>query len=119
MPRFFEMKKTPETIKKKWIQKIQEMNIKKNQETQKKITQARDKTTEEFQRLAIKIQRKADAYKKKKELEYKRKCTAEIRELQGKPPKQYKPKSLTRQQKLKLALEIAQENAKLRDTKED
>lgn len=113
------MKKTPESIKSKWMQKIREMHAKKNLETNKKILKAKEKADEETKRITDKIHRKAEAYKRKKELEYNRKCDAEIRQLLGKPPKQYKQKQLTHNQKLQLALSIAQENAKLRDTDKD
>lgn len=113
------MKKTLEAIKSKRTQKIREMNAKKNLETKKKIEKAKEKANEEVERIALRIQRKADAYKRKKELFYNRKCDAEIRQLLGKPPKQYKQKQLTHNQKLQLALSIAQENAKLRDTDKD
>ena len=113
------MKKTPEAIKSKRMQKIREMNTKKNLETKKRIEKAKEKANEEVERIIAKIQRKAEAYKKKKELFYNRKCDAEIRQLLGKPPKQYKQNQLTQNQKLQLALSIAQENAKLRDTDKD
>lgn len=113
------MRKTPESIKSKRSQKIREMNAKKNWETWEKIKKAREKADQEVEKIIARIQRKADAYKRKKELFYNRKCDAEIRQLLGKPPKQYKQKQLTHNQKLQLALSIAQENAKLRDTDKD
>ena len=48
-----------------------------------------------------------------------KKCENEVRELEGKPPKEKKHKKLTRNQKLQFALQIAQENSKLRDTDEN
>ncbi len=63
-----------------------------------------------------KLVRKKNAYLRKKEEEYNRKCLNEIRELEGKPQKEYKLKKWTRNKLLQFALEIAQENAKLRDT---
>ena len=59
------------------------------------------------------------AYLNKKEEEYKRKCLNEIRQLQGKPKKEYKQQPITKNKLLQFALEIAQENSKLRDTDEN
>ena len=52
----------------------------------------------------------------KKRLEYDRKCKNEIRKNQGKEQRQYKEKTISRNKKLQIALKLAQENARLRDT---
>ena len=63
------------------------------------------------------MEKKEQAYIKKKELEYKRKMLNEIRQMQGKEPKEYKTKS--KLNPLNFALALAQENARLRDTNEN
>ena len=65
------------------------------------------------------LEKRKVAYLNKKELEYKRKCENEIRQLQGKPKREYKAKKWTRNKKLQFALSLAQENSKLRDTNKD
>ena len=114
------MKKTPELIRKKW--EVKRNQLKQRTELSHKTnivnlrkTLERDKD-QEFQKKALKYERKMKAYLKKKELEYKRKCENEVRALEGKPERVYKPKKRTRNQKLVFALQIAQENSKLRDT---
>lgn len=68
-----------------------------------------------MQRQYEKAERKAKAYLNKKYTEYDRKCKNEIRKLEWKPEKVYKVKK----KKVNLwefAMDIQQENAKLRDT---
>lgn len=116
------MKKTPELIQKKWDNKLQilktraEISTKQNIQSMKK--RLAEKTEQEIQKLQDRIIRRKESYLKKKEQEYKRKCQNEIRILEGKPERTYKKKKKTRNQKLQLALAIAQENAKLKDTNE-
>ena len=81
----------------------------------KKNIEYRKKTDIEYHRLLDKAQRKARAYLNKKFLEYDRKCKNEIRKLEWKPQREYKKKK----KKLNLvefAMEIMQENARLRDS---
>ena len=117
---FFVMKKTEESIRRKWEQKTLEMEIKKNKQTKYDIEKWREKLYHakevEFEKRKQKLERKSQAYINRKTQEYKRKMINEIRELQGKPKRQYKSKQLTSNQKLQIALAILQENCRLRDT---
>ena len=117
------MKQSPETIKKKWEQKTKDMETKRKLQLHYDIEKWREKlfhkTEEDFEKQKTKLQRKANAYIKKKEVEYKRKCANEIRKLQGKEERTYKPKQLKNTQKLQIALAILQENCRLRDTDKD
>ena len=113
------MKKTPELIKKKREQKKRQLHFLTERKEKQKL-QAIDDTVLEYKiKLIAKIQRKNLAYLKKKELEYDRKMNNELRQLQGKPEREYKTKKPTKNQKLQFALDIAQENSKLRDTNEN
>lgn len=116
------MQKTPELIRKKWELKLNQLKIKTEHSHKQNILSLKErlnfKLDQEFQKQLQKFERRKNTYLKKKEQEYKRKCENEVRELEGKPPKEKKHKKLTRNQKLQFALQIAQENAKLRDTNE-
>lgn len=116
-------KKTSEDIQRKRDNKLQEIMKTKGYELRKNIEKVRtdiyERTELELERKFEKLKRKMNAYINKKRIEYDRKCKNEIRKLQGKEEKQYKPKKPTRQRKLKFALEIAQENARLRDTNQN
>lgn len=117
------MKKTEESIRRKWEQKTLEMEIKKNKQTKYDIEKWREKLYHakevEFEKKKQKLEKKSKAYINRKTQEYKRKMINEIRELQGKPKRQYKSKQLTSNQKLQIALAILQENCRLRDTDEN
>lgn len=65
-----------------------------------------------------KNERKKLAYIRKKEEEYKRKMLNEIREIQNKPKKVYKTE-WPKIKPIQFAMQIAQENARLRDTDEN
>ena len=81
----------------------------------RKNIEYRKKTDIEYHRLLDKAQRKARAYLNKKFLEYDRKCKNEIRKLEWKPEKVYKKKKKSLNL-VEFAMELMQENAKLRDT---
>lgn len=73
------------------------------------------KYQDEAERKYSKFERKILAYIKKKEVEYDRKCKNEIRKLEGKKERVY----VKKKKKLNLvefAMQIMQENSKLRDT---
>lgn len=110
------MEKTPEQIRKKRELKKRQLHFLVEKKEKQKL-QAIDDTVLEYKiKLIAKIQRKNLAYIRKKELEYDRKMQNELRQLEGKPQREYKQKKWTRNKKLQFALEIAQENSKLRDT---
>lgn len=114
------MKKTAESVKIKWKKKIEQMVKLKRNQTSKELQKWKDKITDakekEFERKKENILKKSELYIKRKRLEYERKCKNEIRELEGKPKREYKHKVLTLTQKLKIVLLILQENSRLRDT---
>lgn len=113
------MKKTPEIIKKKREQKKRQLHFLTERKEKQKLQAIEDTVLEYKIKLIAKIQRKNLAYIKKKELEYDRKMNNELRQLAGKPQREYKTKKPTKNQKLQFALDIAQENSKLRDTNEN
>ena len=111
---------TKEEIQKKWDHKYEDVEKYKNIELRRKIEELRvkihERTTLEIERQTEKLQRKSRAYLNKKKTENDRKCKNEIRRLEGKEERQYKQKAISRNKKLQIALKIAQENSKLRDT---
>jgi hypothetical protein len=117
------MKKTEESIRKKWELKTRDMVYKREIQTKYEIEKRRDKlyinADHEFDRKREKLKKKEQAFIKKKTEEYRKKMMNEIREFQGKPQKEYKGKPLKNTQKLQIALAILQENSRLRDTNED
>ena len=116
-------KLTEEQIRQKWRYKTSQMEAQKEREAQRRIEERKVKLYEknilEQERITEKINRKTRAYINKKRLEYDRKCRNEIRKMQGKEEKRYKQPTLSRNKKLQIALAIAQENSKLRDTDEN
>lgn len=65
-----------------------------------------------------KLERKKKAYIRKMEERYKRKCLNEIRELKGKPKREYKT-DWPNIKPIHFAMEIMQENVRLRDSDAD
>ena len=90
------------------------MISKANYDFDKKVWEAERKGQALTDRLVNKYERKMNAYIKKKELEYDRKCKNEIRKLEWKPERVYKKKKSLNL--VEFAMELMQENAKLRDT---
>lgn len=113
------MKKTPEIIRKKREQKKRQLHFLVERKEQQKLQAIEDTVLEYKIKLIAKIQRKNLAYIRKKEQEYDRKMQNELRQLAGKPQREYKIKKPTKNQKLQFALDIAQENSKLRDTNQN
>lgn len=112
------MFKSKYTITKKWEKKIEEMRIKADLRFNVLIANKKKKFEREYSYEWEKNERKKASYIKKKEEEYKRKMLNEIREFEWKPKREYKT-SWPKIKPLSFALEIAQENAKLRDTDAD
>jgi len=113
------MKKTETSIKAKWAASFLRLKINKEKATWIAIKQLSDKI-DTFKDYKIqRLLKKMTSYLNKKEEEYKRKCMNEIRQLQGKPQREYKPKPITKNKLIQFALDIAQENSKLRDTNAD
>ena len=82
--------KTKESIQAKWERKVEEMRIKADYKYSIlfKNKAARLNTRIEYEKE--KMERKKKSYIRKKEEEYKRKCLNEIRELKGRPKREYK-----------------------------
>lgn len=114
------VKLTDEQIRQKREYNFQRLQSKKKVDTQRKIEEIKIKLHEEkeleIERKVDQLQKKERAYLNKKRLEYDRKCKNEIRKNQGKEQRQYKEKTISRNKKLQIALKLAQENARLRDT---
>lgn len=109
------MKKTKESIIAKWKKVYEAAYAKAMWERKAKVEQEKERNKNNLDRKIAQIDRKIMARLKKKELDCDRKCKNEIRKLEGKPEREY----VKKKKKLNLvefAMELMQENAKLRDT---
>lgn len=113
------IKKTEDTIKAKRAKKFMDLKNRTEKNNKINIINLKSRFDKFIDYKIQKINKKKDAYLKKKEEEYKRKMLNEIRELKGNKVVVYKDKKWTRNKKLQFALAIAQENSKLRDTNPD
>lgn len=109
------MQKTKTDIIRKREKKKSDLEKTEQLKLNRKNIEYRKKTDIEYHRLLDKAQRKARAYLNKKFLEYDRKCKNEIRKLEWKPEKVYKKKKKTLNL-VEFAMELMQENARLRDS---
>ncbi len=112
------MRKDKYTITKKWEKKMEEMRLKADLRFNILLQNKKRKLEKEYDYEWEKNERKKASYIKKKEEEYHRKMLNEIREMEWKPKKEYKTDA-PKIKPLQYAMEIAQENAKLRDTDAD
>ena len=85
--------KTKDTIERKWLKKTEDMKRLAHIKYMMMLERYRRKKEWELARIRVSVEKKEQAYIKKKELEYKRKMLNEIRQMQGKEPKEYKTKS--------------------------
>ena len=112
------MQRTKESVKLKWEKKAEQMRL-KAQYRYEILKQNKKKEWDiKWDYELLKLDRKRDAYIRKMEEKYHRGMMNEIREIENKPPKVYKwawPKI----KPIQFAMQLAQENAKLRDTDED
>lgn len=112
------MQRTKESVKLKWEKKTEQMRL-KAQYRYEILKQNKKKEWDiKWEYELLKIDRKRDAYIRKMEEKYHRGMMNEIREIENKPPKVYKwawPKI----KPIQFAMQLAQENAKLRDTDEE
>ena len=109
------MKKTKDTIIKKYELLVQDLEYKVRCKIQNQRRILLNKSAIEVDRKIEKYVRKQNAYLNRKKTEYDRKCKNEIRKLEGKEERVYK----TKKKPLNLvefAAELMQENSKLRDT---
>lgn len=113
------MKKTKEQIQKKREEKYAQLEYKTKKQTEQKIIKFQEESSAQIEYKTAKIKKKSDSFLAKKKVEYERKMKNELRQLEGKPQREYKQKKWTRNKKLQFALEILQENCKLRDTNEN
>lgn len=113
------MKKTKESIIKSREHKYSQYCFTARIRKEQKIEKLREQNQKNLDYQIEKIKRKHESDLAKKKLEYERKAKNELRQLAGKPQREYKTKKPTKSQKLQFALDIAQENSKLRDTNEN
>lgn len=109
------MKKTKTDIEKKREKKLKDIEYAQLVKFENQKLAYRLKWESYSKRLIDKAERKYKAYINKKKLEYDRKCKNEIRKLEWKPERVYKKKKKTLNL-VEFAMELMQENAKLRDT---
>lgn len=110
--------KTRESIEAKWRRKIEEMRYKADIKYSVILSRRKSQYEKNWGYEIEKNERKKQLYIKKKELEYRRKLMNEIREIENKPKREYVTDG-PKIKPLQFALELAQENARLRDTDAD
>lgn len=110
--------RTRESIEAKWRRKIEEMRYKADIKYSVILSRRKSQYEKNWGYEIEKNERKKQLYIKKKELEYKRKLMNEIREIENKPKREYVTDG-PKIKPLQFALELAQENARLRDTDAD
>ena len=106
------------SITKKWEYKIEEMKKKTELKYQILLKRRKEKIEANWEYEIQKLERKKNSEIKKKEEQYTRKMNNEIRVLQWKPKREYKS-DLPKIKPIQFAMDIAQENSKLRDTDAD
>lgn len=107
--------KNKETIIKKREKKKAELKYSWEQKLNQKARELSLRCHNDFKRWMEKAERKVNAYIRRKELEYDRKCKNEIRKLEWKEERVYKTKKKVFNL-VEFAAELMQENSKLRDT---
>ena len=106
--------KTKESIIKKREKKKSDLKNSERIKYERKKSELKANCDLEYRKKLNKILRKTDSYLNRKYLEYDRKCKNEIRKLEWKSEKVYKKKK--KLNLVEFAMQIMQENAKLRDT---
>lgn len=106
------------TITSRWQKRIEDMKIKAEYKFNILLQNKKRRIEKNWEYEIEKNERKKQAYINKKEGEYKRKMLNEIREMEWKPKREYKTDA-PKIKPLQFAMDIAQENAKLRDTDAD
>lgn len=112
------MKKTKESIRIKWEKKSEQMRLQANYRYEILKQNRKKDWDRKWEYELLKIDRRRDAYIRRMEEKYHRNMMNEIREMENKPPRVYKwvwPKI----KPLQFAMELAQENTRLRDTDEN
>lgn len=106
--------KTKEDIERKRAKKKSELEYSEKIKLKKKRFELSKKYDDELEREYAKAERKSKARLNKKMVEYDRKCKNEIRKLEWKEERVYKKK--VKLNVVEFALELAQENSRLRDS---
>ena len=112
------MQRTKESVKLKWEKKTEQMRLKAHYRYEILKQNKKKEWDIKWDYELVKLDRKRDAYIRKMEEKYHRGMMNEIREIENKPPKVYRwawPKI----KPIQFAMELAQENSRLRDTDED
>lgn len=110
--------KTKYDIQKKRDKKVEEMKIKADFKYGVLAQNEAKKAQRNLEYAIERVNKKKLSYIRKKEDEYKRKMLNEIRELEGKPKREYKTDA-PKIKPLQFAMELAQEVARLRDSDAD
>ena len=110
--------KTKYDIQKKWDKKLEEMYKKADFKYSVLAENKKKSVAKSLEYELAKVEKKKQSYIKKKEEEYRKKCLNEIREFEWKPKKEYKSDA-PKLKPIQFAMEIAQENARLRDSDAD
>ncbi len=110
--------KTKDSIKRKWDKKLEQIVAQANFRYEILKQNKKKSWDKRWEYELSKIDKKRDAYIRKKEEEYRRKMMNEIREMENKPKRVYKSE-WPKIKPLQFAMQIAQENARLRDTDAD
>ena len=112
------MKKTKETIRIKWEKKSEQMRLQANYRYEILKQNRKKDWDRKWEYELLKLDKKRDAYIRKMEEKYKRNMLNEIREMENKPKRVYKSE-WPNIKPIQFAMQIAQENARLRDTDEN
>jgi hypothetical protein len=113
------MLKTKESIELKWNKKWEMLKKSTQFRYDVLLNKYRAKLDGDIEKRRLKHEKKINAYLNKKKVEYQRKMKNEIREMENRPPIVYKKRVSPVKKPLQFAMELAQENAKLRDTNAD
>lgn len=106
------------SITKKWEAKIQDMYKKADFKYAVLAKNEEKRASKNLEYALERVEKKKRSYIRKKEEEYRRKMLNEIREYEWKPKKEYKSDA-PKIKPIQFAMEIAQENARLRDSDAD
>ena len=106
--------KTKEEIERKYRKLVQELDYSCKVKLWNKMKEIYNKQKAITDKEIFKWTKKIESYKNKKIKEYDRKCKNEIRKLEWKPERVYKKKK--KLNLVEFAMQIMQENSKLRDT---
>lgn len=113
------MLKTKESIELKWNKKWEMLKKSTQFRYDVLLNKYRAKLDGDIEKRRLKHEKKINAYLNKKKVEYQRKMKNEIREMENRPPIVYKKRVSPVKKPLQFAMELAQENARLRDTNAD